>query len=133
MSGSTAYLDTSAFVKLLVPEPESDALARALTRWSELASATLLRTETVRSLRRSGHDGLIGPARSLMGTLHLVRVDEPLLDRAGDLPPSSLRSLDAIHLAAALSIGADLDMVITYDGRLRDAALAQGLPVEAPT
>jgi predicted nucleic acid-binding protein len=132
MSGSTAYLDTSAFVKLVISEPESDALARALTRWPELASATLLRTETVRALRRSGNQELIGTARSLMGTLSLVRIDEPLLDRSGDLPPSGLRSLDAIHLAAARSIGADLDVVITYDERLGDAAVAQGLTVEAP-
>lgn len=53
-------------------------------------------------------------------------------DRAGDLEPDALRSLDAIHLAAALSIGPDLAVLITYDERLRDAALAQGMLVESP-
>jgi predicted nucleic acid-binding protein len=132
MSGRTAYLDTSAFLKLLKVEPESAALKRALISWESFASATLLRTETSRALRYSGHGHLLGAARQLMGTLHLVRMDEPLLDRAGDLPPEGMRSLDAVHLAAALSLGSDLGAVFTYDARLRDAAQAQGLPTEEP-
>lgn len=132
MSASTAYLDTSAFVKLLVAEPESARLHERLRRWPDRVSATLLRTETTRALRRSGNAHLVGPARRLLTTVHLIRLDEPLLDRAGDLEPDALRSLDAIHLAAALSIGPDLAVLITYDERLRDAALAQGLLVESP-
>lgn len=133
MNGSAAYLDTSAFVKLIVAEPESAALRARLRRWPERASATLLRTETVRALRRSGHPHLIGKARRLFGGILLIRVDEPLLDQAGDLGPDELRSLDAIHLAAALSIRPDLGVLLTYDGRLREAALAQGLDVESPS
>lgn len=132
MNGSVAYLDTSAFVKLIVAEHESGALRTRLRRWPDRASATLLRTETVRALRRSGNDHLVGHARRLFAAVHLIRVDEPLLDRAGELGPTELRSLDAIHLAAALSIGADLGVVVTYDSRLREAAIAQGLHVEAP-
>lgn len=132
MSADTAYLDTSAFVKLLVKEPESGALLDALRRWPDRASSTLLRTEAVRALRRSGNEQLLGPARRLLGAVHLIRTDEPLLDRAGDLPPLGLRSLDAIHLAAALSIGPDLGVLLTYDERLAEAARAQGLRVEAP-
>ncbi len=62
----------------------------------------------------------------------LVRTDEPLLDRAGDLEPAEMRSLDAIHLAAALVLGPDLGVVLCYDGRLRAAAEAQGIEVSAP-
>jgi len=133
MSANAAYLDTSAFVKLIVAEPESAALRRRLRRWPDRVSATLLRTETIRALRRSGHAELAGRARRLFGAIHLVRIDEPLLDRAADLGPPELRSLDAIHLAAALSIGPDLSVVITYDRRLREAALAQGFEVESPS
>ncbi len=132
MNGRVAYLDSSAFVKLLVIEPESAALRMALARWPERASAALLRTEVVRSLRRSGNGALVGPARRLFRSLRLVRVDELLLDRAGDLYPVKLRSLDAIHLAAAMTIGSDLSVVFTYDDRLRDAAQASGLVVMAP-
>lgn len=132
MSASVAYLDTSAFVKLIVAEPESSALGLRLRRWPDRASATLLRTETVRALRQSANEQLIGHARRLFTTITLIRLDEPLLDRAGDLGPGDLRSLDAIHLAAALSIGPELGVILTYDSRLRDAATAQGCPVESP-
>lgn len=133
MNGKAAYLDTSAFVKLVVAEPESRPLRMRLRRWPERASATLLRTETVRALRRSGHDHLVGQARRLFAAVHLIRLDEPLLDRAGDLGPAPLRSLDAVHLAAALSIGPDLGALFTYDVRLMEAARAQGLDVESPS
>jgi uncharacterized protein len=55
-----------------------------------------------------------------------------LLDRAGDLEPADLRALDALHLAAALAIGSDLAVVVTYDDRQRQAASVQGLDVESP-
>jgi len=129
----TAYLDTSAFLKLIVAEPESVGLRTSLGRWPYRASATLVRTETVRALRRSGNDHLVEYARRLFGAIHLIRLDEPLLDRAGDLGPGELRSLDAVHLAAALSIGPDLGVVLTYDVRLREAALSQGSEVESPS
>jgi predicted nucleic acid-binding protein len=132
MSASVAYLDTSAFVKLIVAEPESGELRARLRRWPDRASATLLRAETIRALRRSGNDKLIGKARRLFGAVYLIRLDEPLLDRAGDLGPAELRSLDAVHLAAALSIGPDLGVLFTYDSRLRDAAVLQGIDVESP-
>jgi predicted nucleic acid-binding protein len=133
MNGRAAYLDTSAFLKLIVNEAESAAMRAHLQRWPERASATLLRTETVRALRRSGNEHLVGSARRLLGAIRLVRLDEPLLDRAGDLGPPELRSLDAVHLAAALSIGPDLGVLFTYDDRLRKAALGQGLDVESPS
>lgn len=132
MSASVAYLDTSAFVKLIVAEPESAALAARLRRWPDRASATLLRTETARALRRSGNGHLVSHARRLLAAMTLIRIDEPLLDRAGELEPAELRSLGAIHLAAALSIGPDLAVIVTYDDRLGDAARTAGLSVEAP-
>lgn len=133
MNGKAAYLDTSAFVKLVVVEPESSALQRFLMRWPERTSAALLRTEAIRALRWSGHDDRVGAARRLMSAIRLVRLDEPLLDRAGDLDPRELRSPDAIHLATALAIGPDLGVLLTYDERLGDAARRHGLVVQAPS
>lgn len=132
MSGSAAYLDTSAFLKLIVTEPESRALRQFVSHWPERCSASLIRAEAVRALRRSGYDAYLGTARRLMAGLRLIRVDETLMDRAGDLDPRELRTLDAIHLAATLAIVADLGVVITYDERLAAASRAQGLRVEAP-
>lgn len=63
----------------------------------------------------------------------MVRVDEPLLGRAADLEPGELRTLDAIHLAAALEIGQDLGVMIAYDIRLKAAARAYGLAVDSPS
>jgi predicted nucleic acid-binding protein len=66
-----------------------------------------------------------------MARLHLIQLNRPLLDAAGSLP-SRLRSLDAIHLAAAQSLGSDLGAVVTYDQRMAQAATELGMPVEAP-
>jgi len=129
VAGAVAYLDTSAFVKLVVAEPESSALRRAITRWPQRASSTLLRTETI----RSGNTGQIPAARRLLRGVSMVRADEPLLDRAADLEPDELRTLDAIHLASALEIGQDLGVMIAYDIRLKAAAQAYGLAVESPS
>lgn len=133
MIGAVAYLDTSAFVKLVVAEPESSALRRAITRWPQRASSTLLRTETIRALRRSGNIGQVPAARRLLRGVSLVRADEPLLDRAADLEPGELQTLDAIHLASALEIGPDLGVMIAYDIRLKAAAQAYGLAVASPS
>lgn len=132
MNGKTAYLDTSAFLKLVVAEPESSALRRYLGSWPQRVSAALIRTEAVRALRRAGYDQRVGAARRLLGGMTLIRLDEPLLDRAAELDPREMRSLDAVHLATALAIGSDLGVVVTYDARLADAASQLGVTVSAP-
>lgn len=63
----------------------------------------------------------------------LIGMDRALLERAGTLGPPRMRSLDAIHVAAALSLGSDLRELITYDSRMAEAASAQGLSVSAPS
>ena len=131
MPGGIAYLDSSAFLKLVVAESESRALRRRLREWPDRAACVLLRVEVVRALRRSGNDAHVD--RRLFKGLHLLRIDEPLLDRAGDLGPSVLRSFDAIHVAAALSIGVELEVAVTYDERQRTAFENAGIAVVAPT
>ena len=64
---------------------------------------------------------------------HVIDVDRDLLFRAGTLAPSDMRSLDAIHVAAALSIGDDLGELLTYDIRMAAAARAHGITVASPT
>ncbi|MGH9074349.1 MAG: hypothetical protein ACRDZQ_09565, partial [Acidimicrobiales bacterium] len=65
-------------------------------------------------------------------SVHMIRIDEPLLDRAAELDPPELRSLDAIHLAAALGLSTDLGVIFAYDTRLRQAAEVHGLDVASP-
>jgi predicted nucleic acid-binding protein len=133
MSAEVAYLDTSAAVKLLMTERESPALRRWLRRRPERASAALLRIELVRVVRRAGVPRLIPEARKLLAGVHLIRLDDALLDRAADLDPTELRSLDSIHLAAAASLGDDLAAVVSYDDRLLAAAASLGLPIATPS
>src|SRR6059058_1237304 len=133
MSAEVAYLDTSAAVKLLMNERESTALRRWLRRRPERASAALLRVELVRVVRRAGFPRLIPEARKLLAGVHLIRIDDALLDRAADLDPTDLRSLDSIHLAAAASLGDDLAAVVSYDDRLLAAAASVGLPIATPS
>ena len=71
-------------------------------------------------------------AQRQLGTIHLIRLDDELLERAAELEPPTVRSLDAIHLAAALSLGSDLAALVTYDERMTSAAQAIGLPVVSP-
>lgn len=132
MNGKAAYLDASALLKLIIREPESMALRQYLARWPDRTSSTLIRTETIRALRRAGYDARVAEARRLMQAMRLIRLDEPLLDRAAELEPRTLRSLDAVHLAAALTLGVDLGVFVTYDDRLSVAARQQGIRVDAP-
>jgi predicted nucleic acid-binding protein len=132
MSADVAYLDTSAVVKLLMRERETSALRRELRQWPRRASSSLLRVEVMRAIKRAGLPRLSAPARRHLAALSLIRMDDALLDRAGDLDPASLRSLDAIHLASALTLGTDLGVVVTYDERMLQAATALGLPTASP-
>lgn len=133
MSAEVAYLDTSAAVKLLMTERESPALRRWLRRRPERASAALLRVELVRVVRRAGLPRMIPQARRLLAGIHIIRLDDALLDRAADLDPTEIRSLDSIHLAAAASLGDDLAAVVSYDDRLLAAATSLGLPIATPS
>jgi predicted nucleic acid-binding protein len=72
-------------------------------------------------------------AQRVVTQLTVVEVSEAIRARAALLDPSELRSLDALHLATALELGDDLDAVVTYDRRMRDAAAGHGLAVVAPT
>lgn len=125
------YLDSSALVKLIIAEPESSALRRYLRREPQRASCALARVEVLRAVLRQGPAALTRAGR-LLQRLSLVRIDDALLEAAASLDPDILRSLDAIHLAAAQVFGAELTAVVTYDGRMTAAASLLELPVEAP-
>lgn len=125
------YLDSSALVKLVVREPESRALRAYLRRDPERLSCGLARTEVLRAVRPLGPLA-IETARRLLRAIDLVSLDEALLDAAGVLEPLGLRSLDAIHLAAAQLVAPALAAVVTYDRRMAAAAASLGFPVVAP-
>jgi uncharacterized protein len=125
------YLDSSALVKLVIAEPESPALRRYLGVAPERASCAFARVEVLRAVREHGPPATTR-ARRLLQRLHLVQVDEELLDAAAALDPRVLRSLDAIHLAAALVFSGELTAIVTYDHRMAAAAALIDVPVAAP-
>jgi predicted nucleic acid-binding protein len=127
------YLDTSAAVKLVVAERGSAALRRWLgPRDDDLFSSDLLRTELLRTTRVVAPDQMV-QARAILESLVLVRLTTSMYERAAMLEPQGLRSLDALHLAAALGIGDDLEGLVTYDRLLAAGAAALGIRVVAPT
>jgi predicted nucleic acid-binding protein len=127
------YLDTSALVKLVVAEGESQALKHFLGAHADdsLFSAALARTELIRAVAPSGAQA-IADARDLLNRLDTVMLTRQLLDDAGTLLPLRLRSLDAIHLAAAQRAGDSLRVVITYDARMLSAATDLGISTASP-
>ena len=130
MASDLAYLDASAFVKLVLEEPESEVLAVALDGWP-LASSALLEVELAVAVRRRD-PAEVRTVRELLRGVDLIEVDAPIRRAAAELTDPGLRSLDAIHLATALSLGDRCGTVFAYDERLIAAAHAHGLSVTVP-
>lgn len=128
---SAIYLDSSALVKLVIAEPESGALRRSLRRHQPHVTSALARTEVARATMSFGTEAVVR-GEAVLRRVEVVRLNDRVLRIAGSLEPAELRSLDAIHLATAQLIGAELKWIITYDERLADAAHKLGLSVRAP-
>jgi predicted nucleic acid-binding protein len=129
MSAEVLYLDTSAFLKLLVREKGSAAV-RATVANANLWSSTLLDVEAHRAARRLGV-----PTEAVTDALDAVALlvpNETTFARAREVGPDTLRTLDALHLAAALELGDELDAIVTYDARLADGCEAMGIAVVSP-
>ena len=129
---SALYLDSSAFVKVVVEEDESAALRAFLAAsGARRVSSALLRAEALRAIRHLGPDA-VATVREGLRRVDLIGIDDRILDSAGILEPQVLRTLDAIHLATALAVGDDLDAIVTYDERTVAAARLVGLTTATP-
>lgn len=129
---SVCYLDASACVKLVSPEAESDALVDYLRHRPEQVTSVVADVEVARAAARLGPIAAQG-ARLLFDTVTLVPLTADIRALARTIPPRTLRALDAIHLATASALSADLGVFVAYDRRLLDAAADLGLPVASPT
>ncbi len=127
------YLDTSALVKMVVVEPESVSLSDYLAGFAadNMFTSALARAELVRAVARRGSIESVAHARRVLGRLDLVPLTNRLLDSAASIAPTPLRTLDAIHLAAAFTAH-ELRALVTYDARLAHAATDAGLAVVSP-
>jgi predicted nucleic acid-binding protein len=127
------YLDSSAIVKLVLPEAESAVLFSTLQNHPLRVASALVATEVPRAIRRvAPSPEAMERSRLVLGSIHLLKIDDTVLTQAADLEPPGLRTLDAIHLASALAIGDDLIAFVSYDRRLVEAARSVGLPVLSP-
>jgi predicted nucleic acid-binding protein len=122
------YIDTSAAMKLVVEEAESDALTEHLADGRRLVASWLLHTELHRAAGRHPDDVEAESVRTVLDTVDLADLARGDMIAAGTYAP--LRSNDAIHLAVAIRLG--VDEIVTYDVELADAATATGMAVLAP-
>ena len=128
-SRTVVYVDTSALGALLVEQLESDALESWLDQTSDmLVSSDLLEVELRRLAVREGIDQ--ADVTRLLDGVSLAALDRAVYRGAGLLPMPYLRTLDALHLEAAMRL--DAAAVLTYDRRLSKAARSVGLRVVAP-
>jgi uncharacterized protein len=127
------YLDSSALVKLAVVEKDTVALTRWLADREDQARITseLARVEVTRAVMRAMPTALL-QAHHVVARTYKVAMTEEVLATAASLQPQALRSLDAVHLASALTLGARLTAFVCYDARLNSAAEALHLPVATP-
>lgn len=131
MTGRLAYLDTSAYVKLPLEETGHEELRSELSRWDGYVSSMLLGVEAIRACSRYGPD-FAHDARTWLESVALIPLDDRVLDVATSLSPPTLRALDALHLATALSVRGEVGAFFSFDERLREAARTHGLPVCPP-
>lgn len=131
MTAQVCFVDSSAVTKLVIAEAESTALRERLSE-AELVGSALVIPEVTRAVRRTGAPETEEVLAQVLSRISVVPVSGAVLSRASELEPWSLRTLDAIHLAAALSVTGQLGAFIAYDERLVAAALQHGLPVERP-
>jgi uncharacterized protein len=132
------YLDTSALVKLLVREAESEAIEVELLCWSKLATSLVTNVELPRAVSRAREerpnsvvDGSL-VLRGILASTTTVPLDERIVGEARDVKPISLGALDAIHVASALSLGSELAAVATYDKRMQEALALANVEMLAP-
>jgi predicted nucleic acid-binding protein len=127
------YVDSSALLKLVFRENETDALSEFLQAHTNRCASIVARVEVMRAARFRERGASVTRADEVLAHVNLIRLAESVVVAAESLEPLTLRALDAIHLATALSLGSDLAGMVVYDHRLADAARHAGLTVWAPS
>jgi len=125
------YLDTSALGRVLLAEPDARAVLTAMGGFERLVSSRLLALELRRLAMRRGR---AAQAEAMLAGVALLEVGERVMSEADTIPPASVRSLDAIHLATAVRCARSgaVEAVLTFDHHLAEGAREHGLEVLAP-
>jgi uncharacterized protein len=128
----TVYLDTSVLGRVLLDEPDTPAIRRELDRFERHISSRLLSVE----LHRLGlRENMLTYVADLLSGKVLIPLNEEILTAAETIAPPTVATLDAIHLATAVSLSnaGKLDALMTYDKRLADGAREHGITVLSPS
>lgn len=128
---SLLYIDTSVLGRVLFDEPETSAIRRELRAFDQRMASRLLRIELGRiGLREDMQAHIDG----LLAGIVLIPLSQQILTDAETLTPSTVATLDAIHLATAVSLSkADkLNALMTYDRQLAAGAREHGIAVLSP-
>jgi predicted nucleic acid-binding protein len=129
---SLVYVDTSVLGRVLFNEPETSAIRRDLRTFDRRIASRLLRVE----LRRLGlREGMLANVDELLDRITLLPLDEEILTSAETITPTTVATLDAIHLATAVRLAdaGELDALMTYDKQLADGAREHGITVLSPS
>ena len=130
------YMDTSALTKLLIAEAQTPELRTWLTAQIDAgdsaATSALGRVELMRTVARYGDTGHVDRARYLLDGLDILPLTGPMMTLAESIGPATLRSLDALHLAAAAYFEQELTAFVTYDHRLLNGCREIGLTTASP-
>jgi uncharacterized protein len=132
LAGTLVYLDASALVKLVVVEPESTALTTFLGNREHRITSRVSAVEVARTTPGTAIPEVVERAGRLLDTISFVELSSEIARLAGSLEPPMLRSLDAVHVASAISLGAEVGPFVTYDARMQAAATGADLDVQAP-
>ncbi|MFI5045937.1 MAG: type II toxin-antitoxin system VapC family toxin [Acidimicrobiia bacterium] len=130
---STAYVESSALTKVVLDEPESSALRDALRGHERWVSSDLTAVEVTRAAARARGEEGRARARAALVPIGALSIDRAVVALAARLEPRTLRSLDAIHVATALTLAPDELVFYSYDSRTVDAAREAGLDVASPS
>jgi predicted nucleic acid-binding protein len=125
-------VDTSVLGRSLLDEPDKPAIERALSAYETAMSSALLRVE----LRRLGlRNELLDQVGKLLGGVSLIPLDDEILASAEAITPTTVATLDAIHLATAVSLSSvgKLDALMTYDKQLAAGAREHSITVLSPS
>lgn len=129
---NAAYIDASALVKLFKAEPETVALREALGDWPVQVASELIRAEAICTARRLGDEDVLARAMQAVEQINLIPITSEIIGSATAAYTPTLRAMDAIHLATALTMRSDLGAMFVYDRDLQAAAQAHNLNPIAP-
>lgn len=131
MSARTAYLDTSAIVRLVVPGAGTDELVAFLRGMGNRVTSATAHVEVSREVARQD-PGAVARAGEVLSRLATVTLDPALMTTATTLRPETLPAAAAIHVASGLLLADALDAFVTYDPAIAAAARGASLRVESP-